>query len=143
MGLRNWLLDKGSDVLGKKTYSWKTKAVGIGLILTGLVGVIGKVWADPNLPQMGWDEIIYSFSAGLAALGINAKIEKSREENRILSQRILEASCPAKVTTSPDIQVHMTPPSTGGTPAQTPDLGGTAPKWDGTIKDSFGPGRGN
>ena len=55
---------------------WKTKAGGIGLILSGAGSVIGGFVADP----MNGDMIIAGIGligAGFAALGIGHKIEKA------------------------------------------------------------------
>lgn len=93
MAIKDFFLDAGAGILGKITYSYKTKVVGIGLILFALVNLVARIYNDPSLPTpVGWDEIYGYFMAGFAALGIGHKIEKAREENRVLTAKVIESN---------------------------------------------------
>ncbi len=63
-------------ILGQKTDGYKTKIGGVGLILTSLVGLLGLLYPDQGLPQMGIEAVIASFSAGMTVLGLGGKAEK-------------------------------------------------------------------
>jgi len=70
---------------GKKTYFGGAvmMLIGIGTIITGIVGIVGNMYADVGAPATDLDSAIKSmetggamFGAGLAAIGIGHKAEK-------------------------------------------------------------------
>ncbi|MDD2319158.1 MAG: hypothetical protein PHO83_03810 [Geobacteraceae bacterium] len=76
--MKNWLLNKVLGWIGKKLDGYKTKIGGVGLILIGAAGMIGRVFPDQGLPEMDVDSAVASIAAGVAALGLGHKAEKTR-----------------------------------------------------------------
>jgi len=61
---------------GRKTDGYKTKVGGVGLILTGLVGLLGHLYPDQGLPTMEIESALTTISLGVTALGLGGKAEK-------------------------------------------------------------------
>jgi ABC-type cobalamin transport system permease subunit len=77
MSIKIKILGLALKYLGKKLDGRKTYLGGVGLILTGVVGLIGHIVPDMNLPKVSVDNALASISAGLAVFGIGHKIEKA------------------------------------------------------------------
>ncbi len=75
----NWILSKGIRFIGGKLDGYKTKIGGVGLILTGIIGIINMMWPDtvPALPPIELEQIIGYIGGGFVALGIGGKMEKN------------------------------------------------------------------
>lgn len=92
--MKFFFLGKLLTYLGRKTDGYKTKVGGVGLILTGLVGLLGHLYPDQGLPQMELESVFATVSAGFVALGLGGKAEKLKAA--------LEAAPPAaKVADAP------------------------------------------
>lgn len=74
--MKFFFLGKLLAFLGRKTDGYKTKAGGVGLILTGLVGLLGHLYPDQGLPAMELESVFTTVSAGFVALGLGGKAEK-------------------------------------------------------------------
>jgi len=74
--MKNTLLSKLLGWIGKRLDGYKTIIGGVGLILTGCVGVIGHMFPDSGLPAPEVDVIFGQFSVGFVALGLGGKAEK-------------------------------------------------------------------
>ena len=74
--MKFFFLGKLLALLGRKTDGYKTKVGGVGLILTGLVGLLGHLYPDQGLPAMELESAITTVSAGFVALGLGGKAEK-------------------------------------------------------------------
>lgn len=74
--MKFFFLGKLLAYLGRKTDGYKTKAGGLGLILTGLVGLLGHLYPDQGLPTMELENVVTTVSAGFVALGLGGKAEK-------------------------------------------------------------------
>jgi len=66
--------------VGMKLDGYKTTVGGIGMILTGLMGIIGIMFPDVEvLPKnMSLDESIILISGGFGVIGIGGKMEKTK-----------------------------------------------------------------
>lgn len=67
------------QIIGKlagKLDGYKTIIGGVGLILSGVVGIIGNMYPDSGLPQPSSEVIMSQFSLGFVALGLGGKVEK-------------------------------------------------------------------
>ena len=76
----------GEKMDGKKTYAGAIgKAlVGLGTLISGIVGLLGIVFPDQGLPKMELEPAlglisagVYAMSSGLSSYGVGKKIEKS------------------------------------------------------------------
>jgi hypothetical protein len=77
----NLIIGKILRGLGRRLDGYKTTIGGIGMIATGLAGLIGYVFPDqPDLPRMDLDEALGLMAGGFAVLGIGGKLEKARAD---------------------------------------------------------------
>ncbi len=74
--MKNFFLMKILALIGRKTNGYKTKIGGVGLILSGLTGILGIIYPDQGLPQMDLDASIAMIGLGMTALGLGGKAEK-------------------------------------------------------------------
>lgn len=74
--MKNFLLGKLLGFVGRKLDGYKTKIGGVGLILTGLVGIAALIFPDQGLPQMELETSLTTIASGFAVLGIGGKAEK-------------------------------------------------------------------
>ncbi|OQY20095.1 MAG: hypothetical protein B6I36_02300 [Desulfobacteraceae bacterium 4572_35.1] len=74
--MKNWLFVRLLKYVAKKLDGYKTIFGGVGLILSGIAGLIGLMWPDSNLPPMELEQAIASISAGLVAIGLGHKGDK-------------------------------------------------------------------
>lgn len=74
--MKFFFLSKLLAFLGRKTDGYKTKVGGVGLILTGLVGLLGHLYPDQGLPTMELESVFTTISAGFVAIGLGGKAEK-------------------------------------------------------------------
>jgi hypothetical protein len=81
------LMYLASKLDGKKTYVGAAvlMLLGTGKIIAGLVGVIGNMYPDVGAPEIDLDGCynmiqagVAAFGAGLAAIGIGHKVEKTK-----------------------------------------------------------------
>ena len=77
--MKYFLLDKLLRFIGKRLDGYKTKIGGVGLMLTGLLGLLGHVYPDQGLPHMEIGTALVTLSSGMAALGLGGKAEKLRQ----------------------------------------------------------------
>jgi hypothetical protein len=67
--------------LGGRLDGYKTTIGGVGMILSGLAGLIGYMFPDnPNLPKMEINDVLLTITGGFAVLGIGGKLDKTRGE---------------------------------------------------------------
>ncbi|PKN60667.1 MAG: hypothetical protein CVU53_01870 [Deltaproteobacteria bacterium HGW-Deltaproteobacteria-11] len=78
--MKNWLIGKILGLVGRKLDGYKTKIGGVGLILVGVTGIIAQIFPDQGLPTMDLETSLGSIAAGVAALGLGHKAEKTRAE---------------------------------------------------------------
>jgi len=79
--MQNFLLSKLLRWTGRKLDGYKTTIGGVGLILTGLAGLLGYVFPDQEgLPKMDVETVLTTVSAGFVALGFGGKAEKLKIE---------------------------------------------------------------
>jgi hypothetical protein len=75
----NFFIAKIIRMLGKKFDGYKTTIGGIGLILTGLLGLLGYAFPDqPDLPKMDIETALTNIALGFTALGLGGKLEKTK-----------------------------------------------------------------
>lgn len=101
--MRGVIMTKLLQFLGKRLDGRKTFIGGLGLILTGIppiiygiLGILGIMFPDQNLPQVeieqAWENILMgsgSISLGFGALGLGGKAEKVKtaiENTRVVSE---------------------------------------------------------
>jgi hypothetical protein len=76
--MKFFFLDKLLKFTGRRLDGYKTLIGGIGLILLGVLGLLGVMFPDQGLPQMGIEEALLTLSSGMAVLGLGGKAEKIR-----------------------------------------------------------------
>lgn len=74
--MKYFLIGKLLRFIGRRFDGYKTIIGGVGLILTGLLGLLGQVYPDRGLPQMEIGTALVTLSSGMAALGLGGKAEK-------------------------------------------------------------------
>ena len=74
--MKNWIFARLLRFIVRKLDGYKTILGGIGLILSGIAGLIGWMWPDSNLPPMELEQAVTSISAGLVAIGLGHKGDK-------------------------------------------------------------------
>lgn len=75
----NLIIGKLLRLIGRKLDGYKTTVGGIGMILSGLAGLLGYMFPETaNLPQMEINDILSLITGGLAVIGIGGKIEKTK-----------------------------------------------------------------
>jgi len=74
--MKGFFLTRLLKWVGGSLDGYKTIIGGVGLILTGLTGVLGKMFPDAGLPDAEIDFILTQFSLGFVALGLGGKGEK-------------------------------------------------------------------
>jgi hypothetical protein len=73
----NLIIGKILRAIGRRFDGHKTTIGGVGMILTGLAGLIGYMFPDqPDLPRMDIEEALLTISGGFAVLGLGGKAEK-------------------------------------------------------------------
>ncbi len=72
----------------KKLDGYKTTIGGIGMILTGIIGLAGHYFQDQGLPNMEIDTALTTITGGFAVLGIGGKIEKSMVVQKNLANKL-------------------------------------------------------
>ncbi len=128
--MKNWLVDKLLGFVGKKLDGYKTKIGGVGLILVGVVGVIAKLFPDQGLPEMDLDAAIASIAAGVAALGLGHKAEKTRAA--------VEATIPPAFSLpEPEISVNQVDRPSEGVTEPVPVEPSPPPKWNSWVPGQF------
>lgn len=69
-----WIL----GFIGKRLDGYKTKIGGVGLILSGIVGIINVMFPDTvPFPEMTIEAAITNIGGGFAVLGIGGKLDKN------------------------------------------------------------------
>lgn len=78
--MSKFFLTKLLRLLGAKLDGYKTLAGGLGMILTGLLGLAGMMFPDqPHLPHnMDLDQCLILISGGFGVLGLGGKVEKTK-----------------------------------------------------------------
>jgi hypothetical protein len=128
--MKNWLLGKLLGFAGKKLDGYKTKIGGVGLILVGIAGIIAKLFPDQNLPEMDLDAAIASIAAGVAALGLGHKAEKTRAA--------VEATMPPVVSLpEPEISVKQGERPSAGVTGSASVEPSPPPKWNSRVPGQF------
>lgn len=75
----NMIIGKLLRFTGRRLDGYKTTVGGIGMILSGLAGLLGYMFPETaNLPQMEINDILSLITGGLAVIGIGGKIEKTK-----------------------------------------------------------------
>lgn len=73
----NWIVTRFLGYLGRRLDGYKTKIGGLGLILSGLVGLINLMFPDTvPFPPMDLESAVTNIAGGFAVLGIGGKLEK-------------------------------------------------------------------
>lgn len=73
----NLIIGKIIRAIGKKFDGHKTTIGGVGMILSGLAGLIGYAFPDQqDLPRMDVEQALLTISGGFAVLGLGGKAEK-------------------------------------------------------------------
>lgn len=78
--MKNFFIGRLLKYSAKKFDGYKTTIGGIGLILSGCVGLIGYMFPSEQLPAGDLESSFALIGAGCAALGIGGKAEKIRED---------------------------------------------------------------
>lgn len=74
----NFFIGRLLRFIGRKFDGYKTTIGGIGLILSGLAGLLGYAFPDvESLPKSDIETVLTTVAAGFAALGLGGKIEKA------------------------------------------------------------------
>jgi len=61
----------------RKLDGYKTTIGGVGMVISGLAGLIGYMFPDnPDLPRMDVEQALLTISGGFAVLGLGGKAEK-------------------------------------------------------------------
>ncbi len=68
--------------LAKRLDGYKTVIGGVGLIATGIIGLVGRMFPDQGLMVMELDAAFAAISSGLVAIGLAGKAEKVKREVR-------------------------------------------------------------
>jgi len=76
--MKIFFLDKLLGFTARKLDGYKTLIGGLGLILSGLVGVLGQMFPEQGLPHMELETAWTTMAAGFVALGLGGKAEKLR-----------------------------------------------------------------
>ncbi len=76
----NWIRDLIFNKIAKSLDGYKTTIGAVGLILTGVTGLIGHYWPDTGIPAMPIDSAVLTISSGVTALGIGHKMQKIIEK---------------------------------------------------------------
>jgi hypothetical protein len=74
--MRYFILDKVTKYTGKKLDGHKTKLGGLGFLLYGIVGLLGKMFPDQGLPVLETSSIWELIFTGIAILGLAGKADK-------------------------------------------------------------------
>jgi hypothetical protein len=74
--MKDFFLKRMLKYAAEKLDGYKTIIGGVGLILTGVVGVIGNMFPESTLPAPEAEFILSQFSLGFIALGLGGKAEK-------------------------------------------------------------------
>jgi len=76
----NIIIGKIIRAIGRRFDGYKTTIGGVGMILTGLAGLIGYMFPDqPDLPRMDIEEALLTISGGFAVVGLGGKAEKVKD----------------------------------------------------------------
>jgi hypothetical protein len=75
----NFIIGKLLRWLGGRLDGYRTNIAGIGMILTGVAGLVGYMFPDiEGLPKMDVDAALMSISGGFGLIGIGGKLEKGK-----------------------------------------------------------------
>lgn len=74
--MKYFFLDKLLRFGAGRLDGYKTTIGGIGLILSGLVGLLGHLFPEQGLPQMELETAFTTMAGGFVALGLGGKAEK-------------------------------------------------------------------
>ena len=74
--MKDFFFKRVIGYIAGKMDGYKTLIGGIGLILTGVVGIIGNMFPDSGLPVPDAEYIMGQFSLGFVAMGLGGKAEK-------------------------------------------------------------------
>jgi len=77
--MKCWLLGKILGFVGRKLDGYKTVIGGVGLVLTGVLGLAGYAFPDQGLPKMDIGAALTVMASGMTALGLGGKAEKIRQ----------------------------------------------------------------
>lgn len=115
--MKNWLIGRILGFAGRKLDGYKTKIGGVGLILVGVTGILGMIFPDQGLPVMDIDSACAAIAAGIAALGLGHKAEKTTAAVVAARQEWVPGLCPEE-----EERIAMNPPPTwkGKVPGQFP-----------------------
>jgi len=85
--MQNFLIGKLLRWIGKRLDGYRTVIGGVGMILSGIVGLLGYIFPDnPDLPKMDLDHILAVISGGFIAIGLGGKAEKVKNEIAVKSK---------------------------------------------------------
>jgi hypothetical protein len=76
----NLVIGKLIKWLAGRLDGYKTIIGGVGLILSGLLGLIGYMFPDQGFPAMDIEDILATIAGGFAVLGVGGKLEKAKSE---------------------------------------------------------------
>ena len=74
--MQDFFLKRILAAAAAKLDGYKTIIGGVGLILSGVVGIIGNMFPDTGLPAPSSEVLMSQFSLGFVALGLGGKAEK-------------------------------------------------------------------
>lgn len=72
----NYLIGKLLGWVGRRLDGYKTLIGGIGLMLVGVAGLIGRMFPDQGLPAMEVGDALEAIAGGVAVIGLGGKAEK-------------------------------------------------------------------
>ncbi|MGD9687241.1 MAG: hypothetical protein AB7U43_09755 [Desulfobacter sp.] len=64
------------DVVAQWLDGYKTYIAGIGLIASGIAGIIGHYWPDAGMPNYEPTKALDTIAMGLMAIGVGRKMDK-------------------------------------------------------------------
>ena len=77
--MQNFLIGRVLRWSAGKLDGYKTLIGGIGLVLTGLVGLLGYMFPDQGLPTQDLDTALTTIASGFAVIGLGDKLEKTKD----------------------------------------------------------------
>lgn len=77
--MKNFFLTKILGWIAIRLDGYKTTIGGVGLIITGVLGILGNMFPDQNLPVMSYEQAFATLASGFTVLGIGGKLEKLKK----------------------------------------------------------------